>query len=409
MVAVSLTAMPLSLYVHLPWCVRKCPYCDFNSHALRGELPETDYVDALLRDLEEELAWLPQSTPLVSIFIGGGTPSLFSADALERLLSGIRRRTAWQSAIEITLEANPGTVEQQRFRDYRAIGINRLSLGIQSLNDRHLQALGRIHGRAEALRAVETAQLTGFDNINLDLMYGLPDQVLDEALADLQTVIDLAPAHISHYQLTLEPNTLFHRHPPDLPDDDMLWVMQEQSQNRLAEHGYRHYEISAYSRTDSHCRHNLNYWEFGDYLGIGAGAHGKRTDTATGTVWRTRKRKHPQDFLRHAGQQAAIGAREPVHEADLVFEFMLNRLRLRTGFPMALFTSRTGLPVERVRPLLERAQARGLLVIDRNLVTTTTLGRRFLNDLLEIFLPDEAEPERYDHVGVGHDQLPVLR
>ena len=376
---------PLSLYIHLPWCVRKCPYCDFNSHALRGELPEAEYIDALLRDLDQDLAWLPPTQALSSLFIGGGTPSLFSPPALERLLDGVQQRLRWQPNIEITLEANPGSAEQQRFRAYCALGINRLSLGLQSLNDPHLQALGRIHGRREALEAVAAAQAAGFEQINLDLMYGLPQQTLSQAHTDLRELIDLAPSHISYYQLTLEPNTLFHHQPPPLPDDERLWAMQHQGQSLLAAQGYPQYEISAYAQPSNQCRHNLNYWQFGDYLGIGAGAHGKRTDPATGTVWRTRKSKHPRTFLQQAGQAAS--ERQPVSAADVLFEFMLNRLRLTAALPLEQLSERTGLPVQRILPLLHQAEARGLLVIEDNNIQTTDLGRQFLNDLLQIFLP----------------------
>ena len=376
---------PLSLYIHLPWCVRKCPYCDFNSHALRGELPETEYIDALLRDLDQELAWLPPTQALSSLFIGGGTPSLFSAKALERLLDGVQQRLRWQPDIEITLEANPGSAEQQRFRAYRTIGINRLSLGIQSLNDQHLQALGRIHGRREALQAVAAAQAAGLPNINLDIMYGLPQQTLNQAHTDLRELIALAPTHISYYQLTLEPNTLFHHQPPPLPDDEQLWAMQQQGQSLLTDHSYPQYEVSAYAQPGYQCRHNLNYWQFGDYIGIGAGAHGKRTDPTTGTIWRTRKGKHPRTFLQHAGQAAS--ERQRVSEADVVFEFMLNRLRLNAALPLDQFSERTGLPTQRIRPLLRQAEARGLLTVSAESVQTTDLGRQFLNDLLEIFLP----------------------
>ena len=383
----TLTPPPLSLYIHLPWCVRKCPYCDFNSHVLRDTVPEAAYIDALLHDLDHDLAWLPQTQALSSIFIGGGTPSLFSAAALERLLSGIQQRTVWQPQIEITLEANPGTVEQARFKAYRAIGINRLSLGIQSLNDQQLMALGRIHGRGEALQAVAAAQTAGFAHINLDLMYGLPQQTLSQALMDLNEIIALKPTHISYYQLTLEPNTLFYRQPPLLPDDEQLWAMQEQGQALLAAHGYEQYEVSAYAQADHRCQHNLNYWQFGDYLGIGAGAHAKRTDPNTGQIWRVQKPKHPREFI-SAQQRSDYSTPQRVSEADRVFEFMLNRLRLIAACPLSEFSERTGLPVQRIVPQLQRAAARGLLRIGSDTISTTALGRQFLNEVLEMFLPE---------------------
>ncbi|HET8730764.1 MAG TPA: radical SAM family heme chaperone HemW, partial [Moraxellaceae bacterium] len=292
---------PLSLYIHVPWCVRKCPYCDFNSHAAGAELPETAYVDALLADLRQDLDLdLVQGREIASIFIGGGTPSLFSPDAYARLFDGLRRELHFASDIEITLEANPGTVEQAKFRGYRALGVNRLSIGVQSFSPEKLAALGRIHGRDEAVRAAEAARGAGFDNFNIDLMHGLPGQSVAEALADVRQALALAPTHLSWYQLTIEPNTVFYRDPPVLPEDDTLWSIQEEGQTLLAEGGYRQYEVSAYARPERECRHNRNYWMFGDYLALGAGAHGKVTRPASalgqGGVWRYAKTRLPRDY-----------------------------------------------------------------------------------------------------------------
>ena len=388
-------SIPLSLYIHIPWCVRKCPYCDFNSHALRqsDELPERLYVDALLADLEADLprVW---GRRVDTVFIGGGTPSLFSPAAIDRLLSGVRARLPLRPDAEITLEANPGTVEQGHFAEFRAAGISRLSIGIQSFNEQHLQALGRIHGRPEAIRAAQSASQAGFDNFNLDLMYGLPEQTQAQALDDLRTAIELAPSHISYYQLTLEPNTLFHRYPPPLPDDDVLWDMQERAQALLAEHGYRQYEISAYARTDQpavdrRCAHNLNYWRFGDYLGIGAGAHGKLSDMAEGAIYRLWKRKNPRDFLNYAGQDTNLGGLNRLSEAELPLEFMLNALRLSDGWPLQLFQQRTGLELGAIQAALHEAETRGLLRLTADRAGVTELGQRFLNDALQLFMPEQ--------------------
>jgi oxygen-independent coproporphyrinogen-3 oxidase len=379
--------IPLSLYVHFPWCVRKCPYCDFNSHEARGPLPERAYLNALLADLEQDLPTVSER-PVLSIFIGGGTPSLLSAETLARLLTELRTRLTLAADAEITLEANPGTIEQEKFRDFRAAGINRLSIGIQSFNPTHLERLGRIHNRQEAFRAAETAHAVGLDNFNLDLMFGLPGQTVAQALADLDNAIALEPAHLSHYQLTLEPNTRFHRYPPDdLPDEDTLWDMQHRCQTQLAEHGYEQYEVSAYARPDRYCRHNLNYWQFGDYLGLGAGAHGKLTDTA-GRVRRRWKLKHPRDYLRTAGRPPSLGGDTLIPADELPLEFMLNALRLVAGVPTPLFSERTGLPLAHLVPRLQQAQDRGLLHWDAQRIGPTAQGLRFLNNLLELFLPE---------------------
>ena len=379
---------PFSLYIHIPWCVRKCPYCDFNSHEVRNGLPEREYIDALLTDLDQELpgVW---GRVVNTIFIGGGTPSLFSAEAIDRLLAGIRARLTCKPDMEITLEANPGTVEQGRFHEFRAAGVNRLSIGVQSFDDQMLDRIGRIHGRREALRAAELAHGAGFSSFNLDLMFGLPGQTPAQALADLATAMDLEPAHLSWYQLTLEPNTYFHSHPPELPDDDILWDMQQQGQARLAARGYTQYEVSAYARAGMQCRHNLNYWRYGDYLGIGAGAHQKLTDAAAQRIRRSWKLKSPRDYLAQVHSEARIGGVSEPDPKDVIFEFLLNALRLNEGFETALFEQTTGLALELLHPALERAQRRGLLEWDMPW-RCTEQGRRFLNDLLAEALPDDG-------------------
>ncbi|MGD8999474.1 MAG: radical SAM family heme chaperone HemW [Granulosicoccaceae bacterium] len=379
------TLPALALYIHVPWCVRKCPYCDFNSHAVRGELPETAYIDALLHDLEQDLprVW---GRSVHSIFIGGGTPSLFSAEAYERLFSGLRARLTLAHDAEITLEANPGTLEAGRFAEYRAVGINRLSIGIQSFDDRQLQQLGRIHDRAAAIAAVEAAQLAGFDNFNLDLMFGLPGQDRAQALLDLETAIALAPAHLSHYQLTIEPNTLFHHAPPLLPVDDEIADIQLACEERLGAAGYVHYEISAHARPGRQCRHNLNYWQFGDYLGIGAGAHAKITDAAQQSITRIWKHKQPADYLQRVAAGSQIGGEQQLSRHDAIFEFMMNALRLRDGFTPALFQTHTGLSLSEASERLLEAEQRGLLEYSVERIRPTQRGRLFLNDLLGMFL-----------------------
>jgi putative oxygen-independent coproporphyrinogen III oxidase len=380
--------IPLALYVHIPWCVRKCPYCDFNSHEARGPVPEQAYVDALLADLEQDLprVW---GRRIVSVFIGGGTPSLFSAEALDRLLSGLRARLPLRPDLEITLEANPGTVERGRFAEFRAAGVNRLSIGVQSFDDEHLRRLGRIHDRREAIAAAEAARTAGLENFNLDLMFGLPGQTVARALTDIAIAIDLQPAHLSYYQLTLEPNTAFYRSPPTLPDDDTVALIQEQAQAELARHGYQQYEVSAYARTGQRCRHNLNYWEFGDYLGIGAGAHGKLSDPASGRIHRLWKLKHPRPYLATAGTAAGFGGDAPIRETELPVEFLMNALRLVDGVPATLFAERTGLPLAALEPGLGRARAAGLLQQDPERLQASERGLRFLNDLLQEFMPSD--------------------
>ncbi len=373
---------PLSLYIHLPWCVRKCPYCDFNSHEAKSDLPEQEYVAALIRDLE--LA-LPQiwGRKVYTVFIGGGTPSLFSAQSIETILNTVRMLLPLDVNAEITLEANPGTVEAEKFAGYRAAGVNRLSLGIQSFNDGHLKALGRIHGANEARRAVEIAQ-QHFDNINLDLMYGLPQQTVAEAEADVRTALAFSPQHLSCYHLTLEPNTLFHRYPPALPDDDTSSEMQQCIEQLLATQGYQHYETSAFAQPKKQSRHNLNYWQFGDYLGIGAGAHSKLS--FHNKVLRQMRHKQPQAYIEAVARDAPLQTEHEVGRDQLPFEFMMNALRLNEGVPATLFTERTSLSLLLVRRELEQAQQRGLLLVDLKRIAPTELGQRFLNDLLEIFL-----------------------
>ncbi|RUL74434.1 radical SAM family heme chaperone HemW [Dyella choica] len=385
-----LIAPPLALYVHMPWCVKKCPYCDFNSHGLRGEPPYARYVDALLADLDADLhdfGGALQHRSIISVFFGGGTPSLFAPELIGRFLEGARARLPFGDACEVTLETNPGTVEHGRFDGYLAAGVNRISFGIQSFDDGKLKRLGRIHAAAEAEAAVKSAQDAGISNINLDLMYALPEQTLAGALDDVDRAMALQPAHISHYQLTLEPNTVFAAHPPPLPDDDAAWAMQEACETRLAEAGYAQYEISAYARPDRRCEHNLNYWRFGDYLGIGAGAHGKLTDAASSTVWRRWKVRHPKAYLEAVGQSTRIGGHATVPVDELPFEYMLNALRLIHGVPLDEFAARTGVPAERIAERLAAGCRKGWLENDAHCLRTTALGQRFLNDVIGSFLP----------------------
>lgn len=373
---------PLAAYVHIPWCVRKCPYCDFNSHTYDSGLPEAEYIDALIADLELELPQV-HGRELASIFFGGGTPSLFSAASLDRLLQAMQQRLRFAGDIEITLEANPGTFEQAKFRDYRAIGINRLSIGIQSFNPEHLKALGRIHDDSEALAAVDMARRAGFDNLNLDLMHGLPGQSLAQARADIDQAIALGPEHLSWYQLTLEPNTVFYSRPPQLPEDEVLWDIQEAGQARLAEAGYAQYEISAYARSGRRARHNLNYWQYGDFIGIGAGAHGKLTQP-DGTVERNWKTRQPKDYLNP--QTPWLAGSKRLSAEELPFDFLMNALRLVEGVPSAWYQQRTGQSLAAIAPLLDKAVQRGLLEPWQQQLRPTEQGRLFLNDLLEMFL-----------------------
>jgi oxygen-independent coproporphyrinogen-3 oxidase len=374
---------PLSLYIHLPWCVKKCPYCDFNSHASQG-IPEAAYIDALLLDLERALPdiW---GRRIHTVFFGGGTPSLFSAEGVDRILAGVRTLTQLLPNAEVTLEANPGTVEAEKFAGFREAGVTRVSLGIQSFNPRHLQALGRIHDDSEARRAADLAA-THFDTFNLDLMFALPGQTLDEALADIDTALSFKPPHLSAYHLTLEPNTPFgHTAPPNLPDDDVAADMQQAIETRLVEAGMQHVETSAYARPQHASRHNLNYWQFGDYLGIGAGAHSKLS--FHDRILRQMRTKHPQQYMDAVVQGTHIADVRTLTRSDLPFEFMMNALRLHEGVPSALFEERTGLPLIVCSAALEQARAKGLLAHDAMQLKPTLLGQRYLNDLLELFLP----------------------
>jgi oxygen-independent coproporphyrinogen-3 oxidase len=377
---------PLALYIHFPWCARKCPYCDFNSHELRGELAEIAYINALIADLELELPRI-WGRSVSSIFMGGGTPSLFNANSIDRLLSSLRARLTFAPNIEITLEANPGTVEQNRFAEFHATGINRLSIGVQSFQDTQLEHLGRIHNGKDAIRAVETAHKAGFENFNLDLMFALPGQSKQLAKDDLQTAISLSPGHISYYQLTIEPNTFFHKHPPVLPNDDLAWAMQCEGQAQLAGAGYTQYEISAYAHVGKQCRHNLNYWQFGDYLGIGAGAHDKITDMAQQTITRCWKLKHPDAYLDNAATEQRIAGTRILSQDDTTLEFMLNALRLTSGFNRDLFQTHTGLPLNGIETAMQKAESKAWLVRNKEHIQPTEEGLRFHNDLVTLFLP----------------------
>ena len=379
---------PLSLYIHIPWCVQKCPYCDFNSHAARGQIPEAEYVAALIADLESALP-LVWGRRVVSVFFGGGTPSLLSGQSIETLLSAFHARLPLIHGAEVTLEANPGTVEAEKFAAFRAAGVNRLSLGIQSFNPAHLRVLGRIHDDREACRAIGIAARY-FDNFNLDLMYGLPQQSHAEALADLEQALEFAPPHLSCYQLTLEPNTAFAAMPPELPESDVCADMQEAIEARLADAGYGHYETSAFARPGRQCKHNLNYWTFGDYLGIGAGAHGKLTVPGheARSIRRQMRWKQPRQYLEKMAAGEPVQDEFTVSAEDLPFEFMMNALRLNQGIEARLFGERTGLRLEDIEATLSRAQAAGLLERDAERLAPTRLGQRFLNRLLELFMAE---------------------
>lgn len=372
-----MTSIPRALYIHFPWCIKKCPYCDFNSHAAPNTLPSTDYIQALIQDFKAT----ENTHPIQSIFMGGGTPSLFDAAALAPLFEVVVPHCA--DGAEITLEANPGTIERGQFKDYFALGINRISLGVQSLNPKHLQKLGRVHRVAEVEKSVAEIHAAGFKRLNLDMMHGLPDQTHEEALDDLQKALALGPSHLSWYQLTIEPNTYFASYPPALPHDDTLADIEEAGFALLAANGFERYEISAFARAQDYCRHNLNYWEFGDYIGIGAGAHGKLTEN--GKIARTTRPKLPKSYLTHPAGLGQDTTKWPAPQ-ELPFEFMMNALRLRQGFLKSLFSARTGLPLEYIRPQLETTKARGLLLETPTHFQPTALGFRFLNDLLNQFL-----------------------
>ncbi len=386
----NFTVLPeLGLYIHIPWCVRKCPYCDFNSHAVHDELPETEYIKALIADLEQDLPRI-WGRVVKTIYIGGGTPSLFSPQSIETLLSDLRARLSIDPDAEITLEANPGTVEYQKFAEFKAAGINRLSIGIQSFNDDHLQQLGRIHDRGQAFAAAESAHRAGLENFNLDLMFALPRQSMQQSQADVRNAIDLEPQHISLYQLTLEPHTWFYEHPPALPGHDLAFKMQQRNHEILTDNGLMQYEVSAYAKRDRQSRHNLNYWQFGDYLGIGAGAHGKLSSTAPQGIHRRWKIKQPGEYLRKAASTDVISGEAEITAADLPVEFMMNALRLSAGFDEGLFYRHTGMPLGLLTPGLHRAQEKDLIQVHNGNIRPTQTGQHFLNDLVSLFMDDNG-------------------
>lgn len=384
---------PLSLYIHIPWCVQKCPYCDFNSHALKAEPPEAEYIQCLLNDLREDLHYV-QGRPLHSIFIGGGTPSLFSADSIRQLLEGVQTLIPFADDIEITMEANPGTIEAGRFAGFQSAGVNRISIGIQSFSADKLQRLGRIHDPDQAIRAARQAHDTGLRSFNLDLMHGLPHQTLDEALSDIRQAIELAPPHLSWYQLTIEPNTAFGSKPPRLPEEDTLWEIQDQGHELLLAAGYRQYEISAYAKPGYECRHNLNYWQFGDYLGIGCGAHGKITLPQEDRIVRMAKKRHPRGYL--DPEVPFIEHQRDVHHRERPFEYFMNRMRLFMPIPKQEWIDRTGLSLDTVEPLLVQAHQDGLVTSDDQHWHVTELGHRYLNTLLEQLIEEDDESDDTD-------------
>lgn len=391
---VDLRPPPLALYIHIPWCVKKCPYCDFNSHGQKGDLPVAEYIAALTRDLEQDLP-LVWGRTISSVFFGGGTPSLFSGDAISDILAMASSRLRFAPNCEITLECNPGTVEHDRFENYLSAGVNRLSFGVQSFDDGCLERLGRIHNAERARAAVLGAQDAGFDNINLDLMYALPEQTLAMAMHDVQLAIALNPQHLSHYQLTLEPNTLFAAKPPaGIPEMDDAWDMQEQCIALMAEHGYSQYEVSAYAKPGKRCQHNLNYWQYGDYLGIGAGAHGKISSGADGRILRRWKPKHPETYIANAGSAAGIGGDEWVAPENRPFDYMLNALRLVDGFSLNDFEYRTGLSRADIAAELNTAIDQQWLSQDGDWVKPTELGMRFANDVMALFLKGDGVHQR---------------
>lgn len=400
--------IPLSLYIHIPWCIKKCPYCDFNSYASTEALPEKSYVTALLQDLDQDGSLLNHSNrSLTSIFFGGGTPSLFSGNSIEAILNGVAKRYHFAPNIEITLEANPGTIEHTPFEDYRLAGINRISLGAQSFQDDKLKALGRVHQSQEIHQAIKSIQKAKFSSYNIDIMYGLPEQSLEDARFDLETALQYSPSHLSWYNLTLEPNTVFHHSPPVLPHEDIIWDIQSMGFELLDKAALKHYEVSAFAQSGFECRHNLNYWQFGDYLGIGAGAHGKITTLSTELnrhehnvahkhardshfiVHRTAKTRLPKNYLEATKTNQFNTNLRLLSQEDIIFEFMLNALRLTEGFPLELFEKRTGLAVNVLEPMIKKARAKDLLFIQNNQLQPTELGKCFLNDLMSMFLPEK--------------------
>jgi len=381
---------PLSLYVHLPWCERKCPYCDFNSHNIEN-MDESSYIKALIEDLHQDLP-LIWGRQIHSIFIGGGTPSLFSPHSIHQLLSELRACLNFQPGIEISMETNPGSADEANFKGYREAGVNRLSIGVQSFNDSSLKVIGRIHNKSQAISSFEMARNVGFDNINLDLMFSLPEQDLTMAIEDISFAISLLPEHISYYQLTIEPNTFFHQHPPlNIPDDDLSWGIQLESQDLLKQHGYSQYEISAFSQKKKQCQHNLNYWQFGDYIGIGAGAHGKITLPAENRILRRTRVRDPRKYL-NSKEQEKVSQQREIDQSDLIFEFMLNSLRLTNGFDSSLFSETTGMHFRHIASTVTQAVNMGLLETLDNKLKPTPLGLQFCNDLQSLFLNIEVDP-----------------
>ena len=381
--------IPLSLYIHIPWCVKKCPYCDFNSHEAKSTIPEDEYIDALITDIQQQSNDIKQRE-LTSIFIGGGTPSLFSAASIHRLLSSLEDQLTFTNEIEITIEANPGTYDQKNFSEFRAAGINRISIGAQSFSDKKLHELGRIHDAQTATNAVYAAKDAGFENINIDIMYALPKQTMGEAIFDIEQAIALDPTHISYYQLTLEPNTRFYQHPPKLPSNDISWEMQLQGVSLLSSHGYQQYEISAYSKTNKECAHNLNYWQFGDYVGIGAGAHQKLTNKKSGAILRSEKPRHPQQYIRHIHANEKCESTLIAKQENIQFEFLLNALRLTHGFNRTQYELHTGLNFDALVSSTEHLQEEKLLLVQNDSVQCTHHGYRFLDEILQCLLPEPA-------------------
>jgi len=377
--------IPLSLYIHIPWCVRKCPYCDFNSHEIKKELPEAEYISALVRDLEQELpaVW---GRKIQSIFIGGGTPSTLSPESYDALFSQLRARLIIMPDTEITMEVNPGTVDQYKLSEYQKTGVNRLSIGAQSFNNDLLQRIGRIHDRRAAFNAVESAHHAGFENINLDIMFGLPTQTIEQGQSDIKNAIALEPTHISFYELTIEPNTLFYKQPPTLPTENKMIQIQETGKTLLSENGFQQYEISAYAKSQRQCKHNLNYWQFGDYIGIGAGAHGKITSPENMNITRRAKLRSPQDYMDKAGLDASVSSTRELSDNDRILEFMMNALRLNDGFPVTLFEERTGLDIALIEDTINKAMDNDLIEQTSERLRPTEKGRNYLNDLTQLFM-----------------------
>jgi putative oxygen-independent coproporphyrinogen III oxidase len=381
--------IPLSLYVHIPWCVKKCPYCDFNSHEIQNTLPEEQYIDALILDLKSHAEDV-RNREVQSIFIGGGTPSIFSSKSIQRLMNSFRNKLTLSNTAEITIEANPGTTDQENFSGFLEAGVNRISIGAQSFSNSLLKRLGRIHDAPAAIDAVHTAQQAGFENINVDLMFALPEQQLSTALHDIEQAIELNPTHISYYQLTIEPNTSFYRQPPPLPNSQTSWEIQQAGMDSLAKHGYQQYEVSAYAQQGYQCVHNTNYWQFGDYLGIGAGAHQKLSFDLPNTITRCEKPKHPQQYMKHINEGKSRTQAHTLSEQDIIFEFMLNALRLKYGFTQQQFESHTGLSIKKITTHLQTHIDEGLLVNESDRIHCTKRGYKFLDDVLQSWLPENG-------------------